>query len=66
MYIRLQRNPGEPLPAAVKEFLRYVLSQQGQEPILYSGYYPLTAREVQEELAKLDGAANPTRRFNSQ
>lgn len=54
MYVRLQRNPGEPLPAVVKEFLRYVLSRQGQEPVLYSGYYPLTAKEVEEELAKLD------------
>lgn len=54
MYIRLRRNPGEPLPAAIKEFLRYVLSLQGQEPILYSGYYPLTAQEVKEELAKLE------------
>lgn len=54
MYIRLQRKPGQALPAQVKEFLRYVLSRQGQEPILYSGYFPLTAREVAEELARLD------------
>ena len=54
MYIRLQRKPGEPLAAPVKEFLRYVLSRQGQEPILYSGYFPLTAREAAEEIAKLD------------
>jgi ABC-type phosphate transport system substrate-binding protein len=54
MYIRLRRHPGQPLPAQVKEFLRYVLSRQGQEPILYSGYFPLTAREVNEELAKLE------------
>jgi ABC-type phosphate transport system substrate-binding protein len=54
MYIRLQRTRGAALPAPVKEFLRYVLSRQGQEPILYSGYFPLTAREVAEELAKLD------------
>lgn len=53
MYIRLRRNPSEPVPAPIKEFLRYVLSRQGQEPILYSGYYPLTAQEVKEELAKL-------------
>jgi len=54
MYIRLQRKPGEALSAPVKEFLRYVLSRQGQEPILYSGYFPLTAGEVAEELSKLD------------
>jgi ABC-type phosphate transport system substrate-binding protein len=56
MYIRLQRRPGEALPAAVKEFLRYVLSREGQEPIVTSGYFPLTAREVAEELARLDGS----------
>ncbi len=54
MYIRLHRVPGQPLLAPVKEFLRYVLSAQGQEPVLYSGYFPLTAKEVAEELAKLD------------
>jgi len=53
MYIRLNRKPGEAIPANIREFLRYVLSREGQEPILYSGYYPLTAAEVDEELAKL-------------
>jgi ABC-type phosphate transport system substrate-binding protein len=54
MYIRMNRKPGEHLPMQVKEFLRYILSREGQEPILYSGYFPLTAAEVKEELAKLD------------
>jgi ABC-type phosphate transport system substrate-binding protein len=54
MYIRLQRRPGEALAPAIKEFLRYVLSREGQEPVRYSGYFPLTAREVAAELARLD------------
>jgi ABC-type phosphate transport system substrate-binding protein len=54
MYIRLNRKPGESLPPQVKEFLRYILSREGQEPILYSAYFPLTATEVKEELAKLE------------
>src|SRR5258706_26543 len=54
MYIRLNRAPGAPLPPDIKEFLRYILSREGQEPILYSGYFPLTAAEVREELAKLE------------
>ena len=54
MYIRLNRRPGEPLPPVIKQFLRYVLSRDGQEPILYSGYFPLGARVVREELAKLE------------
>src|SRR5437667_2767096 len=54
MYIRLNRQPGKPLAPAVREFLRYILSRDAQEPIRYSGYFPLTAVEVKEELAKLD------------
>ena len=54
MYIRLNVRPGEKPSPPVREFLRYVLSRDGQEPILYSGYFPLTADEVRAELAKLD------------
>jgi ABC-type phosphate transport system substrate-binding protein len=54
MYIRLNRQPGKPLSPQVKEFLRYILSRDGQEPILYSAYFPLNAEEAREELAKLD------------
>lgn len=54
MYIRLTRRPGQPLAPHVREFLRFVLSRQGQAPVRYSGYFPLTAREITAELAKLD------------
>ena len=40
-----------PAPAADDTF--NVLSRAGQEPIRYSGYYPLTAAEVRQELDKL-------------
>lgn len=53
MYIRLNRPAGQPLAAHVRELLRYILSREGQEPILYSGYFPLTAEEVRQELDKL-------------
>ncbi len=53
LYIRIARVPGQPLRPQVREFLRYVLSRAAQEPILYSGYFPLTAAEAREELAKL-------------
>ena len=54
MYIRLNRQPGKPLSPQIREFLRYILSREGQEPILYSAYFPLTAEEAREERAKLD------------
>ncbi len=54
MYIRLNRRPGRPLPPQIREFLRYVLSRDAQEPVRYSGYFPLNAEEVRREMAKLD------------
>ena len=45
MYIRLVRTPGHRIAPQVREFLRYILSRDGQEPILYSGYFPLVASE---------------------
>ncbi|WP_198519280.1 PstS family phosphate ABC transporter substrate-binding protein [Novosphingobium kunmingense] len=50
MYIRLAN--GKP-SAATLQFLRYVLSREGQERVRYSGYFPLTAGEAAQELAKL-------------
>ena len=54
MYIRLSRQAGKPLSPQVREFLRYILSREGQEPILYSAYFPLSAEEARQELAKLE------------
>lgn len=54
LYIRLNRAPGRPLPPQVREFLRFILSREGQEFIPTSAYFPLRADEVATELAKLD------------
>lgn len=54
MYIRLARIPGQPVAPAVKALLRFILSQAGQEPVLYSGYFPLRADEVAGELDRLE------------
>jgi phosphate transport system substrate-binding protein len=37
----------------VREFLKLVFSREGQEIVIKDGYYPLPAKVVQEELAKL-------------
>lgn len=54
LYIRINRASGQPLPPQVREFLRFILSREGQEFIPTSAYFPLRADEVAEELAKLD------------
>jgi phosphate transport system substrate-binding protein len=48
-------KPGMKMDPKVKEFLRYVLSQEGQAEIIRDGkYLPLTAAVVREQLKKLD------------
>ena len=55
VYIYVNRPPGKPLEPKVKEFLKAVLSKQGQEVVAEEGVYiPLTPEVVQEELKKLD------------
>jgi phosphate transport system substrate-binding protein len=54
-YVYLNRAPGRPLDPKVREFMRFVLSRDGQEVIAKSGIYsPLPAGYLQEQLAKLD------------
>ena len=48
------RVPGKPLDPRIREFLHFVLSQEGQKEVEREGrYLPLTAAMVREQLAKL-------------
>lgn len=50
----IHNGPAIPANPLVVEFLRYVLSREGQEQVLQEGdFLPLTATVVQEELKKL-------------
>ncbi|HKB57235.1 MAG TPA: substrate-binding domain-containing protein [Lacunisphaera sp.] len=55
LYIYINRAPGKPVEAKVKEFLHIVLSRQGQELITRrSPLLPLPSEIVRKELAKID------------
>ncbi len=55
VYFYLDREPGKPIDPKLKEFLRFVLSRQGQEAIAKDGkYLPLTKEAVEEQLKKLE------------
>ena len=54
-FFYFNRAPGQPLDPMVGEFIRFVLSQEGQDCIQREGrYLPLTAGMVQASLKKLD------------
>jgi phosphate transport system substrate-binding protein len=54
-YFYVNRKPGQPVDPKVKEFLRYVLSREGQEAVMRDGkFLPLTAEVVREQLRKLE------------
>jgi phosphate transport system substrate-binding protein len=54
LYVYVNRAPGKPLDPLVREFLKLVVSRQGQEVVIKDGYLPLPAKIVQEELKKLE------------
>jgi phosphate transport system substrate-binding protein len=59
LYLYFNRVPGKPLDPFVKEYARLLLSREGQAIVAAQkntpkGYLPLNAKEVAEELTKLD------------
>ena len=54
-YFYVDRTPGQPVEAKTREFLRFVLSREGQAAVQRDGkYLPLTAEMVREQLKKLE------------
>lgn len=50
----VDRKPGQPMDAKMREFLSYILSRQGQQAIVDTGgYLPLNSEVVRHERAKL-------------
>ena len=51
----IDRVPGQPVDPKVKEFLRYILSREGQEDIVRNGkYLPMQPEAAKRELEKLN------------
>ncbi len=52
LYIYVNKAPNKPLSPMEREFLKMVLSKEGQEVVLKDGYIPLPSKVVAKELAK--------------
>jgi phosphate transport system substrate-binding protein len=53
LYVYVNKAPNKPLTPMALEFLKMVLSKQGQEVVVKDGYIPLPAAAAEKELAKV-------------
>ncbi len=49
-YIYVNKKPGKSFPKVVEEFIRFVLSKEGQQIVLRNGFVPLTADLLKKQL----------------
>jgi phosphate transport system substrate-binding protein len=53
LYVYLNRAPGKALEPLTREFVKLVLSKEGQEVVIKDGYFPIPATIAKEELGKV-------------
>jgi phosphate transport system substrate-binding protein len=54
LYVYVVKKPGKPLPPLVKEFVKYVLSKEGQEIVVKDGFGQLPGTVLAEQLKKIE------------
>jgi len=54
LYVYVAKKPGQPLTPLVREFLRFVLSREGQEIVIKDGYGPLPASVIDKQLKLIE------------
>ena len=53
LYVYINKNPNEALDPLRTEFVKYILSKEGQEAVLKDGYYPVSNVLVQQTFEEL-------------
>lgn len=54
LYVYINKKPGQPLDPLIQEFIRFIMSKEGQDVVIKDGFIPLPAPVVQEELKKIE------------
>jgi phosphate transport system substrate-binding protein len=54
LYVYVNKPTGKPLDPLTREFVRMVLSKEGQEEVLKDGYFPIPVSVVEEDVKKID------------
>jgi phosphate transport system substrate-binding protein len=53
LYVYVNKHPNKPLAPLEKEFIKLILSKQGQEVVVKDGYIPLPAKTAEKYLGNL-------------
>ena len=53
LYIYVNKAPNKPLDPLVREFVKFILSQEGQQIVVKDGFLPLKASVASQELGKV-------------
>jgi phosphate transport system substrate-binding protein len=53
LYVYTNKDPNQPLDPVRAEFIKYVLSAQGQQAVVKDGYFPITAVVAEKDAAAL-------------
>jgi phosphate transport system substrate-binding protein len=53
LYVYVNKAPAKPLDPLTREFVKLVLSKEGQSDVVKDGYYPIPASVAKEELNKI-------------
>jgi phosphate transport system substrate-binding protein len=53
LYVYVNKAPGKGLDPVTREFVKLVVSREGQEVVIKDGYFPIPASIAKEELAKV-------------
>src|SRR5258705_6758170 len=53
LFVYVNKAPGKPLDPLTREFVKLVVSKEGQEVVIKDGYFPIPASIAKEELNKV-------------
>jgi phosphate transport system substrate-binding protein len=58
LYVYVNKAPGKSLDPLTQEFVKLMVSKEGQEVVIKDGYFPIPASIAKEEMAKVNGKVN--------
>ena len=53
LFVYINKAPGKALDPLTREFVKVIVSREGQEGVIKDGYFPIPASIAKEELSKI-------------